>query len=444
MDNNKNDLTRRDFIKATGIGTAGLVSAPVLFDDEPAMRTYAQAKSKVIGANDRIRYGFIGQGGMGFRHMTIIKDFTAAENVEVVGICEIFEKRRLASQKRAELTDARAYTDYRKMLEDKDIDVIVIATPDHWHMPMAVEAMEAGKHIYLEKPMTHTLDEAFKIYDTAKRTNRWVQVGSHGCSDPKWHKAREIVKANRLGKVLWAQGSYCRNNPKGEWNYKIEPEATEQQIDWKAWLGNAPKRPFSAERYYRWRKYWDYGNGIIGDLWPHRLHPLMLAMSLNEFPMSASCMGGILCDTDKGYGEPREVADTTMVMVKYASGPMIYLAGSTVNERGVEDLIRGQKADLMFGGGKVQITPERPFVDEIEAKDETPPDSGESHQKHQKNFIDSLRANKAPNCDIELAVRVQAAVSMAEESYRKNKTVFFDPAKRKMRDTPAPSYSLNL
>ena len=348
------------------------------------------------------------------------------------GAIQNLERNFLSLDRKVGLGAERVVKDYRRLLDDKEIDVIVIATPDHWHAQIAIEAMEAGKHIYLEKPMTHTLDEAFRVYDVAKRTNRWVQVGSHGCSDPKWHKARDIVQEGRLGRLLWAQGSYCRNNPKGEWNYKIEPEATEQAIDWAAWLGKAPKRPFSAERFYRWRKYWEYGNGIIGDLWPHRLHPLMMAMALNEYPKSAACMGGILCDTDKKRGEPREVADTTMMMVQFPSGPMIFVAGATVNERGIEDLIRGQKANLLFGGGKVQVQPERPYVEEIDAKDETPPDSGENHMKHQKNFIDSLRANKAPNCDLELAIRVQTAVSMAEEAYRKGRQVRFDPVKRKM------------
>ncbi len=419
----KNDLTRRNFIRTTGAGAAGLLSTPLV---------QAASANRIPGANDRLSYGFVGLGGMGFRHMTIINDFAATENVQVLGVCDLFDKRRNEAQAKVGLGAERVVKDYRRLLDDKEIDVIVIATPDHWHAQIAIEAMEAGKHIYLEKPMTHTLDEAFRVYDVAKRTNRWVQVGSHGCSDPKWHKARDIVQEGRLGRLLWAQGSYCRNNPKGEWNYKIEPEATEQAIDWAAWLGKAPKRPFSAERFYRWRKYWEYGNGIIGDLWPHRLHPLMMAMALNEYPKSAACMGGILCDTDKKRGEPREVADTTMMMVQFPSGPMIFVAGATVNERGIEDLIRGQKANLLFGGGKVQVQPERPYVEEIDAKDETPPDSGENHMKHQKNFIDSLRANKAPNCDLELAIRVQTAVSMAEEAYRKGRQVRFDPVKRKM------------
>ena len=390
--------------------------------------------ARILGANDRINYGFIGVGGMGSGHVAIIKSFadTKEENVLGVAGCDVFEKRRNKVKDTLKLSDGQIYKDYRKLLENKDVDVVVIATPDHWHAPIAIDAMEAGKHIYVEKPMTHTLDEAFEMWKVAKKTNRIVQVGSHGCSDPKWLKSREIAKANRLGRMLWAQGSYCRNNPKGEWNYTIEPEANEQTIDWKQWLGKAPKRPFSAERYFRWRKYWDYGTGLIGDLWPHRLHPLMVGMNLLEFPKTVNCIGGNLCDTDKGYGEERDVADTSMMTVEFPSGVMIFLAGATVNERGVEDVIRGQKANLLCGGTKLELVPERPYAEEIEAKDETPPDSGETHAKHQKNFIHSVRNNVAPNCDIELGVRVQTIVSMAEASYRKGKSMQFDQTKMKM------------
>jgi predicted dehydrogenase len=288
--------------------------------------------------------------------------------------------------------------------------------------------------------MTRHLGEAFKIYDAAKHTKRLVQVGSHGCSDPKYLRARDLVTGGTVGQLLWAQGSYCRNNQKGEWNYTLEPEATAQTVDWKMWLGPAPTRAWSAERFFRWRKYWDYGTGIIGDLWPHRLHPLMLALNLNEFPRSVSCVGGDLCRVDrrtdpdgKPYGESREVADTTLMMVDFPCGVMIVLAGSTVNERGIEDIIRGTKANLTMGGNRLQVAPERPFVDEIDARDETPPDAGETHVKHMRNFLTSIRNNVPPNCNEDLAIRVQAVVSMAELAYRQRRQVRFDEAAREIR-----------
>lgn len=429
----KQDLSRREFIKTTGISAAGLAAGSLL-TELPTSRAAVPApiSGKIIGANDRIQYGFIGIGGMGSSHVSIIKGFSDTENVAVAGLCDVYEKRRRMVREKTGLPESQVYGDYRRLLERKDIDVVVVATPDHWHARIAIEAMQSGKHVYVEKPMTRTLEEAFKLQETARQTGRNVQVGAHGTSDPKWHKARDIIKSGRIGHVHWAQASYCRINPKGEWNYPIDAEANEQSIDWKMWLGNARKRPFSAERFFRWRKYRDYATGIIGDLWPHRLHPLMFAISLNEYPDTVACMGSNLCDYDKGNGEPREVADTTAAIVRFPSGAIINLVGSTVNEHGMEDVIRGQKANLLLGGTKVQVQPERPFVDEVEAKDETPPDSGETHAKHQKNFIDSLRNNTAPNCDIELAVRVQTILSMAELSYRSGKMLRFDATRRKI------------
>ena len=429
--------SRREFIRATaGTATTAIVAHATL---QGAVQDRAPVVNpRVIGANDRIRIGIIGVKGMGGGHLrNLVGDEMRGDNAVVTAVCDVWENARLKALQTAGCGGDHAFADYRRLLDSRDVDAVVVATPDHWHGRMGVDALVAGKHLYIEKPMTRHLDEAFKLYDTAKRTKGIVQVGSHGCSDPKYHRARAIVKAGTAGRLLWAQGSYCRNNPKGEWNYVIDPEANERTIDWPAWLGPAGKRPFSAERYFRWRKYWDYGNGIIGDLWPHRLHPLVLAMNLEEFPKSVSCMGGDLCHTDAGldaarkpFGEPREVADTTLMMVEFPSGVMLFLAGSTTNERGVEDIIRGQKANLTLGGGRLQIAPERPFVEELDARDETPPDAGESHVKHMRNCLDSIRATVPANCNEDLGLRVQTIVSMAELAYRKQKLVRFDERAR--------------
>lgn len=443
-DQNGAGLSRRQFIKSTAGTTAGVVAGSVLAREAgaAARSQTAQSAGRVLGANDRINFAIIGTKprGMGFGHLRNLIGPLATENVQVVAVCDVWQKARELGQAEAKLTEGAAFNDYRKMLDTvKEIDAVLVATPDHWHAEQAIAALALGKHVYVEKPMTRTLDEGFKLYEAATRSGKLVQVGPHGCSDPKWLRAREIVAEGRMGRLLWAQASYCRNNPTGEWNYELDPDATEQTIDWKTWLGDAPKRPFSAERYFRWRKYWDYGTGLIGDLWPHRLYPLMLAMNISEFPRSVSCLGDNLCNTDAGpdangqpYGEPREVADTTMMMVDFPSGVMIFAASATTNERGIDDVIRGQKANLMAGGNRLMVTPERPFVEEVEATDETPVDAGESHVKHMSNFILSMRNNVQPNCGIELGIRGQAIVSMAEMAYRKKKLVTFDEATRRM------------
>jgi predicted dehydrogenase len=434
-------VSRREFLRFTA-GATSAVSGVLLGSTAlPAPAAAGPAiNARIIGANDRVHVGIIGVKGMGGGHLrNLVGDEMKRDNVDVIAVCDVWETARTKAQAAAGCPSERAFADYRRLLDVKEIDAVVVATPDHWHGRMGVAALEAGKHLYIEKPMTRRLDEAFKMHDAAKRTRRLVQVGSHGCSDPKYLRARDVVREGALGRLLWAQGSYCRNNPKGEWNYALEPDATERTVDWRAWLGPARKRPWSAERFFRWRKYWDYGTGVIGDLWPHRLHPLLLAMDLNEFPRSVSCVGGDLCAADEGRdasgarnGERREVADTTMMMAEFPCGVMIFLAGSTVNERGVEDVIRGQKANLTLGGGRLQIVPERPFVDEVDASDRTPADAGETHVKHMRNFLDSIRANVPPNCNEDLGIRVQTIVSMAEAAYRRKRLVRFDEAERKM------------
>ena len=440
MAEDNNTVSRRDFLKTAT--ASGVVAATTLIGSERSAvaSTGRGITRRVIGANDRIRVGIVGVKGMGGGHLrNIVGTEMKSDNAEVIAVCDVWETARLKAQKTAQLPDSGVYTDYRRMLDNKDIDAVVVATPDHWHGRIGLDTLLAGKHLYIEKPMTRRLDEAFKIYDAAKETKLTVQVGSHGCSDTKYLHARDLIKKGTVGQLLWAQGSYCRNNQKGEWNYKLDPDATPQTVDWKTWVGPAPKHDWSPERFFRWRKYWDYGTGIIGDLWPHRLHPLMLAMNLNEFPKSVSCIGADMYHADallgpegQPYGARRDVPDTTMMMVEFPSGVSIVLAGSTVNERGFEDVIRGTKANLTMGGNRLQVAPERPFVDEIDARDETPADAGESHQKHMRNFLESMRANVPPNCSEDLGIRVQTVVSMAELAFRKQKQVRFDERKREI------------
>ena len=435
-------ISRREFIKAAGVTAAGLMASS-LVTGKVLGAIPAPAHPRVIGANDRINYAIIGVGGIGNAHLDIIKSLCAEQNLNLVAVCDLWEKRRLAAAKSAGISESMAYKDYRKLLENKDIDVVVVSTPDHWHAPIAIAAMQAGKHVYVEKPMTRYLDEAFEMLKVAKDHKCLVQVGSQGCTDAKWHTAGKVIADGKVGTVLWAQGGYCRNNPHGEWNYGIDPDLNEQNCYWKMWLGDAPKRDFSPERFFRWRKYWDYGTGIIGDLWPHRLHPLMIAMNNMQFPHRVVCLGANICKSDKGFGEERDVADTTQMIAEFPDGSQIQLVGSTVNDYGPEDLIRCNKACLFFGGGKVRIQPQGAYADEIEQEDVPVVGPGESQTEHHKNLIHCIRNGGKPNCNIDLAVRVQTIVSMAELSYRQNKMAVFDPAAMKLIE-PSPSETKKL
>ena len=465
MENNeeKTGLSRRDFLKGAGITAAGVVASSLIGNSVMAAGKTAKIKKpavtpgtilahpRAIGANDRIHYGHIGVGGMGGGHVRYIKDMCAEQNLQQIAVCDVWTKRRDWAKDTTGCDASQAYTDYRKLLENKDIDVVVIATPDHWHAPIAIAAMQAGKHVYVEKPMTHTLAEAFKMHKVAKETGCIVQVGTQGCTDEKWHVAGKAIQDGKIGTALMAQGGYCRNNPNGEWNYDIDPDMTPETCNWEMWLGDAPTRAFSPERYFRWRKYWDYGSGIIGDLWPHRLNPLMIAMNMGpdpskvQFPHRVVCLGANMLHTDKNpkdpqhpFGEERDVADTTQMIAEFPNGSQIYLVGATTNERGVEDMVRGNKATLYFGGGKVTVEPQRPYADEIEAEDLPVVGPGESQPEHHKNMQKCIREGGAPNCNIDLALCGQAVISMAEMSYRQNTMAVFDPIKKKLVQPAKP------
>lgn len=397
--------------------------------------TVGMAKGRVIGANDRILIGHVGIGGQGGTHVRLLGDKHAENNTQSIGVSDCYIPRMEGNKAEILKRDADAKVqmegDYRRLLENKDIDAIVIATPEHWHAQVAVDAMEAGKHIYCEKPMTRYLNEAFAVYDTQKRTGKVLQVGSQGCSDTKWHVAGDAVKAGKIGQLVASQGSYTRNSKGGEWNYFIEPRANPDNLDWKMWLGSAPARPWSDDgpaRFFRYRKYRDYSAGLLGDLLPHKIHPLMVAVFAGnpEFPMRVTTLGTKAVSTD------REVADTCQVLAEFPGGHTMYFLVSTVNEQGIEDLIRGHKATLRFGGGHVNLNPERDWSEEIDAAELPVNGPGEDITVHEANWLDCIRTGKTPNANIDLAVRAQTVISLAEVSERTGRVANFDPKTRKV------------
>src|SRR5205085_7462015 len=219
--------------------------------------------------------------------------------------------KRLKMAKEAAKCDG--HLDYRELLQRKDVDAVIIATPDHWHAPMAIEALKLGKDVYLEKPMTHTVEEAKEVYETVKKTGRVLQVGSQTTSSDQWWKARKAIQDGMIGKLLMSQGSYHRNSSEGEWNWPINSEAGpdakgDDFIDWQMWLGSAPKRPYNADRFFRFRKYWDYSGGIATDLFYHVMAPLNISWGEAQFPYPVVGTGGTYRFKDEG-----EAPDTFML-----------------------------------------------------------------------------------------------------------------------------------
>ena len=445
--------SRRDFLKrATAAATvagaasslAGCASGQggVASSVSSGVAPYA---GRVIGANDKIVCGFVGVGGQGYgAHVSTCKDVDeSANNIALAAICDV-SKHRVEVGKAKAGPQAQGYSDYRKLIERKDIDVIFCATVDHWHTKVTCDSLQAGKHVYVEKPMTRYLGEAFQIYDTCKSTGKLVQVGSQGCSDKKWHKAAEWIQAGKIGPVVMSQGSYMRNNPKGEWNYTIQKWCTPEDLDWAYWMGNQIKAkvPFNADHYFRWRKYQPYCSGLLGDLFPHKLHPYMLATGNPEFPLRVASVGNRKVNTDsKSEGDSktqytRDVPEIVQLIAEFPSGMVMHITSSTVNEQGTQEMIRGHKATLTMAGNKVELKPERPFAEEIDPVTSEPftGENAESVANHHRNFFRAIRGTEKQNCGIDLAIKVQTVISLAEMSERLGMMCYFDPATRKVSD----------
>ncbi len=430
-------LPRRAFIRKTAAAAAAVVATPLF--KAPVYGQNQAPSANVAGANNRIAVGIVGVGfGIGKNHLEGIHQNAAANNVVVAAACEVYNKRRDWAKEKAGLKDADLFGDHRKLLERKDIDAVLIATHDPWHAQITIDALQAGKHVYCEKPLTRYLDEAFKVYDTVKRTGKVFQIGSQGCSAGGYAKCAELIKAGKIGTLVWAQAWYSRNSINGEWNYPIEDESTAQNIDWERWLGPVKKRgPFSAEQYHRWRKYYEYCAGPMGDLAPHRLHPLMLATGNPEFPVRVCSIGTKNVHIDKNSPDTpeREVPEHAQLLAEFPSGYVIMVTCCTVNGSTPGLSLYGHKANLNIDatGGKVELLPQREFGDDIDPATFANLQP-EEIRVHEKNWFDCIRSGKQPNADIELAIRVQTVISLAEMSDRLKTTCLFDEKSRKVSD----------
>lgn len=411
-----------------------LAAAAVL---RPAMA--AKPASRIIGANDRINLGFIAVGGRNFGHLRWAQATSEEkQTVQVVAVSDVFKKRAERARTTAKLTDSAVFPEYRDLLARNDIDGVFIGSPDHWHAQMAIDAMAAGKDVYLEKPMTLTIPEAKAVRDAAHKHGRVIQVGSQHLSDLRYHKAKELIDAGEIGELLWAQGTYSRNSTRGEWNYTIDPEGTPETIDWKRWLGSASKRPFSPERYFRWRKYWDYSGGIATDLFYHKLCPLAYVMTAG-LPTRVTGSGGIYVQKD------REVPDTYATVIEYPNF-YINLSSSMANAAAGKyfpEVIYGHKGTIAFEQNRVAVYPE-----ERVAKGEPKffaVDRGDTGAVHRQNFLDCMRTRKQPTFHGDLGYEVMVAIKLGVDAYRDGKTRFWDPkADREIAAAPKrPAYEGN-
>ncbi len=421
--------SRRHFIKKAAT-VAAAVSATNLFKTPVYGQTQAPAPGRVIGANDRINVAYVGTGKQGQLHIKLQKQYAQDNNIAQVAVCDVYQRHLDQARQAIGVTEADAFRDHRKLLERKDVDAIVAAPTDPWHAQVSIDALQAGKHVFCEKPMSRYLAEAFEVYDTVKKTGRTFVIGSQGCMDAKWHKAAEWIQAGKLGPLVWGQGSYCRNNKNNsEWTFPVDPDVNEQNLDWARWLGKTPKIPFNPERYFCWHKYYAYNSGIIGNLLPHRFQPLMLATGNPEFPRRVVATGTRKVSTD------REITDTTHLLAEFPSGLTLVVVGTTVNQVGLAEMLRGRKGRVEFASSqnRAEFMPEQIFADELEAEQFADPQPPEKIERLEKNFFDCIRSGKTPVANVELAIRAQTVLSLAEMSERLGLALFFEEKTRTIK-----------
>src|ERR1035438_8603580 len=433
-------VNRRDFVRNAAAVGAALGAAKNLLP-----KSTAKASGRVIGANDRINVAVIG-GSRGAADARTVVRVAQTSNAQVLAVCDLYEKRKkaLVNQHKCD-----GYTDYREVLNRADVDAVVIAVPDHWHARMALEAMDLGKDVYVEKPMTHTIPEAKQLVAKVKETKRVLQVGSQTTSGSQWAAAKQAIAEGSIGHMVMSQGSYHRNSANGEWNYTIDPNAGpdgkgDDRINWSMWISPAAKRSWDADRFFRFRKYWDYSGGIATDLFFHVVSPMNICWPAPEFPTKVMA-GGVMYG-GPAFEEKREVPDTFHFIADFPSKHSLVLSSSMANSHHIPGLIRGHLGTIvMVDNGEfesatdhITLTPENRVTDAAyKAKFGTvakaiPVKVIDDEAVHMANFLDCMRTRQKPTLDVETGYHVQVTISMAVQSYREGRVLYWDAKNEKV------------
>lgn len=431
-----NSSSRRTFIK-----TAAAASA--------AATVVGLSPASAKGANDRINFAVIGTGGMGTGHLQGLVDMASEENINIAAVCDVYKRRLNRSVKICSDKGIKTepFMDYRKVLDRKDIDAVLIATPDHWHSTISIDAMAAGKNVYCEKPMTLTIEQAIQVRDAVKRYNKVFQVGPQATSEDSHWKAQEIIKAGKLGKVTWAMASYNRNIRGCGFNnwFRIDetagPDKTgEDYVDWDMWLGwklgLAPRIPWNPEHFFRFRKYFQYNGGVATDLLYHAMAPLLLSIAGDngEYPKRVNANGGLYIEKNDG----RDIPDVFMMAADFPSEFTINLVSVLTNDTSIPKQIFGKYGTYTFGDKATTMAGNGDFVEEFRANNNGY-DQVTIHTEKRRDmkgaFIDAIRLGTKVNCNVDLGCATMVAIKMAVESYRQGKTLYWDAQNEKVVTT---------
>jgi predicted dehydrogenase len=340
----KYPLSRRRFIQ---LGSGALAAGTVAKNILQPQQLYAAPRR--VAPSDTVRFASIGTGIRGCEHLMASLD---VPGVQCVAVCDLYDSRHTAAQEAVKNPNVTATRDYRSILDRKDVDSVLIATMDHQHRHIFEDACAAGKDVYCEKPMSHTVEDGFSMVDAAHKHGRMVAVGSQRVSSILYAKAKEIYDSGKLGDVFSINAYWDRNSPSGAWVYPIPPDASEKTIDWNAFLGNAPKRGFDPVRFFRWRCFIDYGAGLGGDLFVHLLSGIHFITSTNEPASRATSSGGLFY-----FKDGREFPDLIETMYEYPKF-RVTLRCNLNNNGGEFIAFYGKKGTMIIKDSTLTYTPE--------------------------------------------------------------------------------------
>jgi len=431
------DLKRRDFLR---VGAAALSGAPAIL----AQR----------GPNDVIRLAIVGVGTRGYYLLQLAQD---VPNTEIRVISDLYQGNIDRARKACKNPDVRVEKEWERAVSAPDVDAVIIATPDFWHAPMAVRAAESKKDVYVEKGLCRTLEEAKAIRKAVKDNNVVLQLGHHQNGDPYFLKAREIVQSGRLGKITLARTYIDRTNAWPEWKFytayniqEVPQDANPGTIDWDRFLANAPKRPFDVERFFLWRKWWDYGTGIAGDLMSHQWDGVNLILGMG-IPESVVTHGAHYF-----WKDGREVPDQWHVVFDYPKqelavqfnctfhnshqGTNTYILGRDGSvevealwcreyeaewKPGFSDKLKQAREQYKAAGLDPSIAQAPPVYSM--KPDEIDPAVANANATHMRNWIDCIRSRQTPRCGLQRAWEEAVTIVMSVDSYRKERKVKWDP-----------------
>jgi len=387
--------------------------------------TLAAVPRNVLGANERIRFGII---GFGDRATELLNHMRACPNTEAVAFCDVYTKQLERAKSLA--PSAATYLDHRRLLEDKSIDAVIVATPQHLHAEHFCASLEAGKHVYQEKTMAFTVEHAKLMRASFRKDagNHTVQIGHQSCSFGHMTDVRMFLsERERMGQITAIDMHMYRNTPHGkpQWSRtsRITPDVNSENVLWKSFLGGAPEREFDPNRFINWRYFWDYSGGNVYENMCHQISFWYKALDL-QIPKAVTMNGGVYL-----WKDGREVPDTMTVAIEQPEDMLIsWASGFGNNQLGVTEDVLGDNGTISRDR-QVRYVPQkvnRPDGNEMVGHATNTP------QVHMQNFVDSIRGSATPNCPFDLGFRVSIASRMAVDSYRLGRTVRWDAKKEEI------------